>query len=91
MQNLIKIMKNLGGATKPVPKCFGWQLIWAHTHEELKLVGGWHTPSPNALNTDHPTSNLCRDLKGLDLLVGEISKAFFGHWVVTLLSFKFGA
>jgi hypothetical protein len=47
MQKPNKKHENLGGATKPLQKSFGWQLILAHTHdEELKLnggEGGWHT------------------------------------------------
>jgi hypothetical protein len=42
--------ENLGGATKPVQKSFGWQLILAHTHEELKLNwGGGGTPFPKCI------------------------------------------
>ncbi len=76
--------ENLGGATKPVQKSFGWQLILAHTHEELKLNGGGVAhPSPNALNTDHPhlQSNL-GDLKNLH----NFGCLVWGFWKWVLIS-----
>jgi hypothetical protein len=52
MQKPNKKHENLGGATKPVQKSFGWQLILAHTHEELKLNWGGRgggTPFPKCI------------------------------------------